>query len=373
MSLSIIKFPVPGSGAAVNAANGIYLSSATVKLGGPLIEFTNIDIDNQFLSFRDDSTQQYLTLIPSAFSGVGLQQDIYSQEGTAFSTIFTVNATQFGATVSDYLGAGAVESRLLITKDQVLVSSKTKIDITAPLISIGDIANADTILVINDATGNHQFTGRVGFGIVPVAQVDIAAGTATAGTAPIKLHSGTLLTTPVVGSIEYLTDKLYLTITSGAARKEFTMNDGVLTSGRIPFATTNGRLLDASDFRFIANTGGGPSFIIGSSSMTGASAATTLSFIQTWNNAALTPTLIGASIIDIASDANFSYFLNLRNITAGVGFQVDKFGTLSAGNPGSGSALWRLGGVINAVSVVNLTRYVEIMINGSVVKLATMT
>lgn len=208
---------------------------------------------------------------------------------------------------------------------------------------------------------------------MPTARLELAAGSATAGTAPIKLHSGTLLTTPVTGTIEYLTDKMYLTITSGTARKEFTMNDGVLTSGRIPYATTNGRLLDAADFRFIANTaGGGPSIIVGSSTLTSASSLTTLSFIQTWNNASAQPVVIGMSINDTASDANFSYFLNLRNNTAGVAFQVDKFGSVSAGNPGNGSAIWRLGGFINAASTLKTTGYVEVMVNGSVVKFATM-
>ena len=40
--------------------------------------------------------------------------------------------------------------------------------------------------------------------------ITVQAGTATAGTAPIKLTSGTLLTTPEAGAIEFLTDTLVL-------------------------------------------------------------------------------------------------------------------------------------------------------------------
>lgn len=76
------------------------------------------------------------------------------------------------------------------------------------------------------------------------ARLEIAAGGTAANSAPIKFNSGSLLTTPVVGAFEFLTDKFYGTITTGTARKEFTLNDAALTSGRIPFATTNGRLLD---------------------------------------------------------------------------------------------------------------------------------
>ena len=74
----------------------------------------------------------------------------------------------------------------------------------------------------------------------------LGAGTATAGTAPLVMTSGTLLTTPIAGAVELLTDKWYGTITTGAARKEFTLNDAALTSGSFPVATTNGRLTDST-------------------------------------------------------------------------------------------------------------------------------
>lgn len=89
---------------------------------------------------------------------------------------------------------------------------------------------------------------------LPTAKLHIGAGTINPRTAPIKLTSGPLLTTAETGAIEFLTDKAYLTITTGAARKEFTMNDGTLTSGRVPFATTNGRLTDDADFTFSVDT-----------------------------------------------------------------------------------------------------------------------
>jgi hypothetical protein len=92
--------------------------------------------------------------------------------------------------------------------------------------------------------------GNMGFGAIttPTAQAHFGAGTATANTAPIKLTSGTLNTTPEIGALEFLTDKLYGVITTGAARKEFTLNDIALTSGRVPYATTNGRLTDVANF-----------------------------------------------------------------------------------------------------------------------------
>jgi len=55
--------------------------------------------------------------------------------------------------------------------------------------------------------------------------VTIRAGTAAAGTAPIKLTSGTLLSAPEVGATEFNTDSLFFTITTGAVRKKVALYD----------------------------------------------------------------------------------------------------------------------------------------------------
>jgi hypothetical protein len=99
-------------------------------------------------------------------------------------------------------------------------------------INIGDVFYADTSL------------GNVGIGITsPTSRLHLPAGTATAGTAPIKLTSGTLLTSPEVGAFEFLTDDIYFSITTGSARKKVVLDDGTdLVSGDVPYVTTNGRL-----------------------------------------------------------------------------------------------------------------------------------
>ena len=52
-----------------------------------------------------------------------------------------------------------------------------------------------------------QESGNVGIGTVsPTAKLHLPAGTATAGTAPVKFSAGTLLTTPEVGTIEFTDD-----------------------------------------------------------------------------------------------------------------------------------------------------------------------
>jgi hypothetical protein len=110
-------------------------------------------------------------------------------------------------------------------------------------------AGANNYAIYCVATAKNYFVGSIGLGsgqTTPTALLHFAAGTATASTAPLKFTSGTLLTTPEAGAVEFLTDKFYGTITTGAARKELALVDAALTSGKFPVATTNGRLVDSA-------------------------------------------------------------------------------------------------------------------------------
>lgn len=101
--------------------------------------------------------------------------------------------------------------------------------------------------IYNSSTQINYFAGSLGIGKTATAKLDIAAGTAAANTAPIKLTSGTVMTAAEVGAIEFTTDDFFATITTGTARKAFVLDDGTrLTSGKIPVATTNGRLVDVT-------------------------------------------------------------------------------------------------------------------------------
>jgi hypothetical protein len=61
-----------------------------------------------------------------------------------------------------------------------------------------------------------DYLGNVGIGMTtPTAKLHLEAGTATAGTAPLKFTSGTLLNTPEAGTLEYLTNQFYIRGTDG--------------------------------------------------------------------------------------------------------------------------------------------------------------
>jgi hypothetical protein len=123
-------------------------------------------------------------------------------------------------------------------------STRGSIDLTSNNPRLNSATGTWVFAQSGNTVGLYNGTGFFfGGGTAPSGfVVGILAGTTT--NAPLRLNSGPLTTTPVAGNIEFLTDKFYGTVSTGPARKEFTLNDAALTSGRIPFATTNGRLLD---------------------------------------------------------------------------------------------------------------------------------
>jgi hypothetical protein len=106
------------------------------------------------------------------------------------------------------------------------------------------LSSASDFRAIEVATGKSILNGKVAINSAsnPTAGLLLGSGAATAGSAPLKFTSGPLLGTAEAGAVEFLNDKAYLTITTSAARKEFTLNDSTLTATQMPIATTNGRL-----------------------------------------------------------------------------------------------------------------------------------
>jgi hypothetical protein len=86
--------------------------------------------------------------------------------------------------------------------------------------------NDDTDNAVN---GGHQ-------------NVTIRAGTSTV--APLTLTSGTLRTSPAVGSVEYNTDSLYFTISSGTTRKTVAIyDDGSGATGDTYYRDSSGNFV----------------------------------------------------------------------------------------------------------------------------------
>lgn len=83
----------------------------------------------------------------------------------------------------------------------------------------------------NAANGGHQ-------------KVTIKAGTTAAGTAPLKFNSGALMTTPETGAVEFDTDGLYFTVTTGTTRKKVAIyNDTSGATGDLYYRDSSGNFV----------------------------------------------------------------------------------------------------------------------------------
>jgi len=106
----------------------------------------------------------------------------------------------------------------------------------------------------NSVNGGHQ-------------HITLRAGTTSAGTAPIKFSSGSLLTAAEAGAVEFLTDKIYFTITTGTVRKTIAIyDDSSGAAGDIYYRDSSGnftRLAVGSNGTLLSVASGLPAWTTG--------------------------------------------------------------------------------------------------------------
>lgn len=114
---------------------------------------------------------------------------------------------------------------------------------------------------ISTSSGQAGLNGTNGnlIGLDPhsvTATALLHVGASTTSKAAMRLASTGALPTAgniLAGNIDAIGDKIYYTISTGPAQKEFTLNDAALTSGRVPFITTNGRLIDNASLTYVSS------------------------------------------------------------------------------------------------------------------------
>jgi hypothetical protein len=215
--------------------NGLQLITGAVGLGGTLtqnavinngtghfnIQMTGINFDSGgaaalTINTSDNGVFRYTTanagalvgpIIKNSVSGAGAAAGYICQTDTAatgffYETCTNNNFVSQGLLIANNSGTGGVV--IAATAGPITFNSA----LTQP-VSTSEYARFSAI-------------GHFGLGInAPTAVLHIKAGTATAGTAPIKLTSGVNLTTPEDGTLEYDGTNLYFTV--GSTRKTFTL------------------------------------------------------------------------------------------------------------------------------------------------------
>jgi len=126
----------------------------------------------------------------------------------------------------------------------------------------------------NAANGGHK-------------NVTIRPGTAAAGTAPLKFTSGTLLSSPEAGAMEFNNDTLFFTITTGTTRKKVAIYDDASgAAGDLYYRNSSGqfvRLGVGGTGQYLRVSGGLP--VWGNGDATLATATKTSSYTITGNDA----------------------------------------------------------------------------------------
>jgi len=126
---------------------------------------------------------------------------------------------------------------------------------TSGQLNIGNVLYGTGLYATAAVSSTPTTTGNIGIGLTtPTARLHLAAGTTSANSAPLKFTSGSLLTTAVAGAVEFLTDKYYGTITTGAARKELALVDAAMTTGQGVYTTTNGRVTSSANLLWSGST-----------------------------------------------------------------------------------------------------------------------
>ncbi|MFA6274139.1 MAG: tail fiber domain-containing protein, partial [Candidatus Paceibacterota bacterium] len=141
--------------------------------------------------------------------------------------------------------------------DGVLTSGSSSVPVMEFLASVSDGGTGVTF--VSDTHMSFQFvnytnslmtilgSGNIGLtGITaPTARLHFPAGTATAGTAPLKFTSGTNLTTAEAGAIEWNGTNLFITQTAGPTRKTIAYTSDIVSGWGL---TGNAGTVDGTNF-----------------------------------------------------------------------------------------------------------------------------
>lgn len=154
----------------------------------------------------------------SGDSATGASKSIFIGFGSGNGASAASNSTLIG-----YQAGKTFTSNNIGTNNIIIGTNISLPDATTNSINIGGVIFGKNIY--GTTTGNGAITatatGSIGIGVVPAsitARLHLAAGTATASTAPLKFTSGTLLGTTEAGAVEFNGTHLYFTASNGGTR-----------------------------------------------------------------------------------------------------------------------------------------------------------
>lgn len=186
--------------------------------------------DGIVITGEDDTAAGYGAL---AVNTTGSSNSAYGS-GALSSNISGSDLTAIGKDAGRYITGSVLPNETSSTS--VYVGSGTNASADGDIDEIVIGANVTGLgshtTVIGSGTTTHTaLRGNVSVNgtFTPTAQLHLPAGSAVAGTAPIKLTSAPLLAVSEPGTIQYLADAYYGGINTGPSTKEFVFTDGDIT------------------------------------------------------------------------------------------------------------------------------------------------
>ena len=257
-----------GDGTSVDTSNQLFYNRTDNRLGlGSTNTLGKLDIRQT----ENNTTVLYMQRQTDSGGGLGNFLDFKSAQGTVSQYKIDV---QGGVTQGRMLlnpANGSTLTFIMDAGDTSTVQNTTGFRFRQLITTAGNISSfniepnrkgdfAYSALVVNpteDVVGTNnskylinlqrngvpqfvvQSRGNVGIGqTTPTARLHLAAGTATASTAPLKFTSGTNLTTAEAGAMEFNGTNLLFTPSS----TRHTVNHGLTGSATLDFASTNAQL-----------------------------------------------------------------------------------------------------------------------------------
>lgn len=211
---------------AIFKVRGTIAQSSTAGYTGILLDVTESTTgsgNKRLLDLQVGSVSKF------SIDNTGILENILSANN---KIKFTEASIAFSQTFSDFATAGPVIALSRPSNGEYLHSIAAYNTAGDAKNNLGISARSDIVFQVSGGSEAMRLTNNGKVGIAgttnPTALLHLAAGTATANTAPLKFTSGTLLTTPEAGAMEYLDNQFYIR-----------GSDGLSVAGNVGIGTTS--------------------------------------------------------------------------------------------------------------------------------------
>lgn len=246
MSLSIIKYPSSGGGGGgtlTDANNGLSLSGTIAQLGQAVGAVGN---PAELVDNREIPLGASTLLFTGATTQTGIQDSYFSH-----TTLDT--AAGFFLEVAGDFPALYMQSNTITDGPTIALTN-----INADALNIGISGGSDSAFIqantlrLIPGAGGVRSNGStyMGGNVSPTAILHIAQGSTTV--APLKLTSGSLLTTPETAAVEYNGTNLFFTRT-GTTRETIITSSAVTTESLVSNTTITVNI-NGTNYKLLAAT-----------------------------------------------------------------------------------------------------------------------